>query len=358
MKKFFAVMLFLFLSSSHQAYAISFSACMDLLVPKIKNSEREKNLNLVIEQIRRAGAHGLVEPLDRGEIKLKFSFLRAPWQSSVAGRVGWFGDSYLKVRDYGFTDEKERQLLVWQTAVSLFELQTRQALWSRRSMLTPDEKREFDLSMNGDSELFEYFLFHQPKEWRDKHLARLEHLEGDLYRLYQTLPYVQSEGLLPEKDPGRFWIVRAVLGSDGAASIFPNRVDFEAWKKGRLAEQLERRNGRNVLFNYYMNFVKRVMIASTALMIVSAVPDIPSYLESAYTSVQIQRQLDETPAKMQQAESPRANGVLKMVTNEELRLKNAIAQERQKQSPDLTVIQSLESDLADLYVLFPALNSR
>jgi hypothetical protein len=351
MKSIVALSLILAFTMPAAAAARNPLSCLSLLSAKaaVSRESSEKNFAQVIGFLRSAGARELLAPLDAGGIRPVFKARRLPRQSMVSGRQSWLGKMTLLVRELSFQNEKEKQEAVWETATALFELETRARLWSYRAMLTPDGQREFDLSMGGGGELLEYFLLKQPAEWRDLQLKRLEALENELYRVFASLNELRAEDRLPAQDPGRFWKLRALYGGDASRSIAPNQADFKAWQNGAPAD-LKARHGGNLLFNYYMNFLKRALVLSLAAQVAMAAPELsnlPGYLDTMFSAGQLTQEVDQGYVE----------NLRKQVVREEERLKREIASQKARPAPEQELIRSLEKELSDLYDLYPWLVS-
>lgn len=353
---------FLFLVNSAGAATFNpLTSCLNLLSGKSERtvSPSEVQFNQIVRNLRAAGADELLAPLDRGEIKLQFKTLRMPWQSRISGREGWLGGLTLKIRGGIAAGEKEKQTAVWETAVALFELESRSALWTRRSMLTPDGQREFDLSMGGSDESLEYFVMTQPREWRDQQLARIEKLEGELYRVFTSLYLLKAQDQLPKKDPGRFWKLRSIYGGDASRAIAPNQADFEIWKKSGVVPDQTARHGRSLFFNYYMNFAKRAVILSMVAQIAIAAPtfaELPGYLDTMFAVNQTTTELNSSPARTIEFNERYIENLKKQVRREETRLQRAITREQASATPSSSTLTSLRQELTELYDLYPWLN--
>lgn len=352
----------IFMMSGAGAFTLNPLSCMQALSSRMDASREssEKNFDQVLEALRARGANELLAPVRENRIQVQFQAFRFLGQSPVSGRRPWFGKPVLKIRGFQFSNEKEKQELVWLTAVSIFELQARDKLWSLRAMLTPDDQRQFDLSMAGSDENVDYFLREMPKEWRDLQLKRLETLESEMYAVFSTLNLLDAQDLLPKNDPGRFWKLKALYGGDASQSIAPNQEDFDKWKQGSLAGMLEQRHGRSLLFNYYMNFVKRALVVTMAAQLASFAPQvaqIPSYLEAFNSMSQTSQQISDSPAKAQELRQSYQENLRKQVIREEARLKKEILKQKTSARPDGEWIASLEAELKDLYESYAWLRS-
>ena len=325
-------------------------SCMSLLLSKAADSRNrsEGRFQETVEVIRAAGAVELLRPLDEKKIEVIYKGTRMPWQSMVSGRQNWRGVLSLTVRALDFKDTKEKQMAIWQTAMALFELETRSNIWSLRSMLTPDDQRRFDLSMSASDENLGYFLIEQPSEWRDLQLKKIEILEVELYALFNKLDQLKPEDLLPKNDPGRYWIARSIYGGDASRAVAPNQADFESWKKSAELPSQAARHGRSLIFNYYMNFMKRAVVLTLLAQVAIATPEfqsVPSYLDAMFSAKQVTHELNSTPGRSDELKA--------RVSLEAERLKKEIHRQKQKAKTDRDLIVSLEQELKDLYDLYP-----
>jgi|GEM_PF-6643510 len=331
--------------------------CFGLLEskPAIAKSESERNFQIALAEIRRAGADDLLAPLERGEIQTDFKNSRLAWQSMVSGRVGWLGKKSLIVRGFGFGNELEKQKVIWRTATVLFELQVRSSLWSRSSLLTSADLKRFDLSLEGGLDSLKYFISTQPREWRDEKLRQIEKLETELYSLFSSLNLLKAENILPEKDPGRFWVPRLAVGSDGIRPIAPNQEDYAVWQRG-AALGIQQRHSRNVLYNYYMNFVKRALVLTFAVQVAVVSPDImylPSYMDAMFSYDQFTQELNKTPEKAEEYNRRYIDNLQKTVRQEEKRLKTELQRLQRMGNSDQEELRSTEQELRDLYESYP-----
>ena len=333
-------------------------SCVSLLLSKAAatRDQSEVRFKETIEALRVAGATELLKPLDEKQIEVFYKATRMPWQSMVSGRQNWRGLLSLKVRALDFSNEKEKQMVIWQTAMALFELKTRSSIWSMRSLLTPDDQRRFDLSMRASDENLGYFLIEQPAEWRDLQIKNIEILEAELYALFKSLNQLKPEDLLPKKDPGGLWIARSLYGGDASRAVAPNQVDFEVWKKsGKLPSQSSR-HGRSLLFNYYMNFMKRAVVLTLLAQVALATPElqgVPSYLDAIFSSRQVTAELNQAPGRSDELNRRFVENLKVQVTREAERLKKEILRQKEKIEPNRDLIQSLEQELSDLFDLYP-----
>ncbi len=331
----------LFLVNSAGAVTINPLTCLSLLLSKSADTRDRSEVRFkeAVESIRAAGAVELISPLNQKKIEVFYKATRMPWQSMVSGRQNWRGMLSLHVRDLDFSNEQEKQRVIWQTAMALFELETRSNIWSMRSILAPDDQRRFDLSMTASDENLGYFLMQQPAEWRDLQIKKIETLEAELYTLFKTLDQMKPEDLLPKKDPGRYWLARSIYGGDASRALAPNQADFEVWKKsGKLPSQSSR-HGRSLIFNYYMNFMKRAVVLTLLAQVAMATPElqiVPSYLDAILSSRQVTTELNQAP-----------------VASEAERLEKEIKRQKEKADPDMDLVQSLEQELIDLHDLYP-----
>lgn len=323
------------------------AGCLEALSTKDLSAPRLAELTRMLKD---AGAKDLVAPLENGSIKIEHSFWRLPWQSEFSGRQGWFQKPKLKVRELRFKNEKEKQEDAWRLAMTLFELQTRSNLFSVRAMLPPDDQRTFDLSMQGSDESLEYFLGQMPGEWRDNHIRLVEKLETEMYAVFTKLDQLEADKLLPAQDPGRFWKLRSIYGGDAARAIAPNQEDLKDFREGKFAGNVAKRHGRNVIFNYYMNFMKRAIMISMAVQVAMFVPELrslPSYIEALYSVSEIARDLDGSSEKSREMQKRYQENLKKQVQREEQRLKTAIAKSTGAERA------AYEKELADLYESYP-----
>jgi len=123
---------------------------------------------------------------------------------------------------------------------------------------------------------------------------------------------------------------------------------------------LEQRHGRSLLFNYYMNFVKRALVVTMAAQLASFAPQvaqIPSYLEAFNSMSQISQQISDSPAKAQELRQSYQENLRKQVIREEARLKKEILKQKTSARPDGEWIASLEAELKDLYESYAWLRS-
>jgi hypothetical protein len=338
-------------------------SCFNLLRTKEVVDTRERSevrFKESIESIRASGAVELLRPLDEGRIEVIYKPKRVLWQSMVNGRQNWRGMRSLLLRDLDYSNEKEKQMIIWQTAMALFELETRSNIWSRRSMLTPDDQRRFDLSMKGSDENLSYFLVEQPAEWRDLQIKKIETLEVELYTLFTKLNQLNPEDLLPKKDPGRLWIARSIYGGDSSRAIAPNQADFEVWKESAKLPSQSLRHGRSLIFNYYMNFMKRAMVLALiaqAAVLAPELQSLPSHLDAIHSSTQMNRELNQTVPRSEEENRRYIESIKAQVSAEAERLKREIKRQKEKAEPNLGLIKSLEQELIDLRDLYPWLSN-
>ena len=280
-----------------------------------------------------AGANELLAPLESGAVEVRIHEHRMPWQAMIRARAGWMGKPVLHLRGLRYDNEKALQLLVWKTAVQLFDLQIRQGLWRMRSVLSATQQKDFDQALAGGLDQLQAFIKSVPGTWRDEKVRRLALLEADLYKVLDDLPLLQAKDILPAQDGGDSWPLGLVVGVDQSKSIRPNLKDFEQFRATHRMPDLGKRQGLNILFNYYMNFLKR---ASLVAMLLTAPPALYS---ADWTGSQSPPQ--QTLVQQNQQRVIAEANKLKMLI------------EKYKKLGQHEKVAELEQDLQDLYELYP-----
>lgn len=297
--------------SFSSAFATGFG-CGDLLSggdASVRQSQR--HFLTAVEQVRARGGENLLRPFDNDSATIVFK-RRWPLQSAVSGRQNWRARPTVTVRELGWTDEKSKQVAVWQTAVAFFELETRHAMWSNSSM----------------------GLGSTPGEWRAEKLKRISLLENELYLVFQSLDLLTEDDVLPESDPGHFWMMRTLVG-DSSKSIGPNKADFEAWKAGLSEKPSDSSRSRKLIVNYWANYIRRALTVLTVIQLAVMAPDAHALLNQEWSTA------GDRPAATLSIED-----IDKSVKQEEARRVRQIERERAKPTPNAEFIRELQESLA------------
>lgn len=301
-------------------------ACESLLSP----ASQKARFNEMIGILRGLGLRRLTEAYDQRQVEVSFRPKRWPWQHDIDWRNTILGGKrILIIRNLQWEDEAARQRALWELGEALYRLELDKKLWSTRSMVN-----------------------------HDRGIGRVNGLQADLYRLLDNLPRLRAADVLPERDPGRWWALYLALGVDASKSIFPNLMDFRARRTSgpyAAADASRERNSRSLLFNSYMDWLKRLtVIGMLAQGVVSApyLAELPGYVDaqmSWITGQQQQTEVVSTPV----AESQLPSTARIQVQSEKLRLEKAIHAEQNKLNADAHEIDRLKAEYKSLIDLYP-----
>jgi len=293
----------------------TFTACDWRMYNKLKrNRENGMKVHDALQRLRDLGLKKLLKDVDDGEVEVQF---KTPWlplmQDPVSARISILNQKYLVIRQVDVSTPERKDLFVWRVALALYELQQEPALWSSEALFPQDLPAHEDARS---------FWARTPQAWANERMKVVKDLLEELYTLFDNLPniapdtilpptdrtgelydqvhkalHIKPETAMPEKDPGLYWRVKAMVLRDASQDIGPNIEDYNRWRvdgRGPVDRMLDTRHARSTLFNYYMNHVKRMLMVTSLLSTLAWSPhllEIPSYIETHHIDVERAHQL-------------------------------------------------------------------
>ena len=260
------------------------------------------------------GLKNLLSEVDADQVKVSVRKKWRPFQAMVSARINWTGKKILVIRKSAVPranliepDSPRRWIDVstpaklekfrWQVAMSLFQLQMQPALWSHDALLpegTSLPRTWSDIKDQG---------YEIPSEWRDQKLGMAQDLIHELYALFQSFQSLRAKDIMPAKDPGSKWALKIWILKDASLNIGPNLADYQKWNPEDtedLDNSLITRHSRSILFNYYMNHFKRLMMISSVVSTLALAPqllEIPSYIENYSSTGEFTTNLHQAPTQ-------------------------------------------------------------
>lgn len=242
-------------------------------------------LDDVLSTFRTLGLNDLLHGFEQVQVSRRARLW--PWQPAVSARINWRGKKLLVLRPVQISTEVEREKYTWDVARALFQLQVSTRYFHDVYLKDSVEKDELTVG------------FKAPSQWRDEKLKTAQASLLDLYRLFMSLNALDVEAVLPAKDLGRFWRLKAYLHQDTSNSIVPNREDFELLKnegREKFGAAFTKRHERGLLFSYYFNHLRK-MLAITFIALTTIAPavhEIPTFIESSesFQEYVIDKQID------------------------------------------------------------------
>lgn len=272
--------------------------------------ETQQKFNTVVNSLRAMGLQNLTRPLDLGNVKIIFPHPLLDWRSllrmqGVVGKKNLQGKNKLIISHLDLSNEKQRQLALWQVALALYQMQIDKHLLILRSMVPRQNlPREFDLSGKGNEDIMDYFLHELPIQWSDERLRDIAALEDDLYRLRSQMTEWSDSELLAPKDIGPLsWVATLTLSIDATQWIRPNQQDYNKWKRDAgvsLADTLNSRHRHLVLFNYYFDYIKRGILAAFVLGLIAHAPQLPAVPSQVSHDYKTYQSMQEQPPSAEQ----------------------------------------------------------
>jgi hypothetical protein len=296
-----------------------------------------------LQYFQSLGLTELLSEVTAGQVEVSLRRQWLPWQPAVSARINIRAQKFLVIRKTNVSTPLKLEKFRWQVAMALFELHMQPALWSKQALLPENVSAPAS---------FKDFMDHGykvPAEWRDQQLARTKPLLHELYILFDSMAELQAKDMMPAKDPGLNWSAKAILMMDASQAIAPNLADFEKWKnsQGEPIEALGIRHSRSIIFNYYMNHVKRMLMLSSVISTLTLIPhlsEIPSYIESHHSWVLFQDHLDQ--AKNATGKTEQAN-ILYEKRKEIEQLNHEITSQEVMPNRDQTLISHLKAELQE-----------
>jgi hypothetical protein len=298
--------------------------------------------------MQKLGLNSLLSDVYSHEVAVVVKSRWLPFQPGVSARVSGWGRKSLVIRDSDVSTPFKKQKFTWDVALALYELQMQPWIWSKKSMVSPDAVEA--LAVGEDEDALAYFALQMPKEWRDQYLDKANSMLRELYALFLTLPLLRAEDLMAAEDPGRTWIMHAMFMQNAAHAIAPNQADFATLKsKGAAALEtsVTSNNSRSVLFNYYMNHVKRMLIATYVASSLALAPhllEIPGYIEAQREWSKYTETLSQAPSR---AEATEMKTIELRREREIRRLNQEIENQEKKAQRDEAFINWLKTQLQE-----------
>jgi hypothetical protein len=335
----------LLLAAVPQAFALGAENCE----ARLTATPAPREVREVFLTLQKLGLNSLLSGVYDQQIRVSTRKMWSRLQPAVSARINVFGRKNIVIRKIDIGTPALKQKFTWDIALALYELQMQPWLWSKDSVFSSSAGSRA-LPVNEDDDALAYFALQMPKEWRDQYLNKAQSMLRELYALFLTLPDLRSEDLMAAEDPGRRWILNAIFMKNSAHAIAPNQADFEILKsKGAL--QLERsvtaHNSRGVLFNYYMNHVKRMVIATFLVTNVALAPhllEIPSYFEAQQEWSKYEETLNQAPTR---AEVTELKTIEHQREREIRRLSDEIAIQEKKAERNDVLINRLKAQLQE-----------